>query len=100
MNTINRKPLDVASAEVTNTVNVIANRERQKDALAMLELELERSNYPTRDLDIHAFGEDTVEIEATLAVTSVEGDDLDALVRRLTASPQIQQEFWSQRTTE
>lgn len=100
VNAINRKPLDVSSAEVTNTVYVIASRERQKEVLAMLEAELERGNYPTRDLDIHAFGEDDVEIEATLAATSVDGDELDALVQRLSASLMVSQAFWSPSTTE
>lgn len=89
VNTINRKPLDVESVEVTNTVYVIAERAHQKMVMAQLEEELERSSYPTRDLDIHAFGEEDVEIEATLVATSVDGDDLDALVKRLAALPAV-----------
>lgn len=100
VNTINRRPLDIASVEVTNTVYVIARRERQKDVLAMLEAELERCSFPSRDMAIHAFGADAVEIEATLATTSVNGEELDALVRRLTDSPHVQQAFWSPSTTE
>ena len=37
------------------------------------------ATYPTRDLEVHAFGEDEVEIEATLAATSVDGGELDAV---------------------
>ena len=37
VSSINRKPLDLASVEVTNTVYVIANRNRQKEILNMLE---------------------------------------------------------------
>jgi putative Mg2+ transporter-C (MgtC) family protein len=68
--------------------------------MAQLEKELERSGYPTRDLDIHAFGEEDVEIEATLTATSVDGEELDALVRRLAALPAVRQAFWSPSTTE
>ncbi|BCU06417.1 MgtC/SapB family protein [Allochromatium tepidum] len=100
VNTINRKPLDVESVEVTNTVYVIAERAHQKLVMAQLEEELERSSYPTRDLDIHAFGEEDVEIEATLAATSVDGEELDALVKRLAALPSVLQAFWSPSTTE
>jgi len=100
VNNINRQPLDVISAEVTNIVYVIAQRARQKAVLALLEAELERSNYPASDVDVHAFGSDEVEIEATLATTSVDGDELDALVARLSASPLVQQVFWSPSTTE
>lgn len=100
VNAINRKPLDLASVEVTNTVYVIADRSHQKVVMALLEQELERSNYPTRDLDLHAFGHDEVEIEATLAATSVDGDELDALTQRLAALPAVRQAFWSPSTTE
>lgn len=34
---INREPLDTASVEVTNTVYVIAHRERRNEVLALLE---------------------------------------------------------------
>lgn len=100
VNTINRKPLDVESVEVTNTVYVIAERTHQKMVMAQLEEELERSSYPTRDLNIHAFGQDEVEIEASLSATSVDGDELDALVARLAALPAVHQAFWSPSTTE
>ena len=59
----------------------------RKTVLALLEAELERSNYPASDVDVHAFGTDEIEIEATLATTSVDGDELDAVVKRLAASP-------------
>ncbi len=100
VNTINRKPLDVESVEVTNTVYVIAERAHQKMVMAQLEEELGRGSYPTRDLDIHAFGQEEVEIEATLAATSVNGAELDALVKRLAALPAVRQAFWSPSTTE
>ena len=100
VNNINRQPLDVISAEVTNIVYVITQRSRQKAVFALLEAELERSNYPASDVDVHAFGSDEVEIEATLATTSVDGDELDALVARLSQSPLVQQAFWSPSTTE
>jgi putative Mg2+ transporter-C (MgtC) family protein len=100
VNAINRQPLDSESVEVTNTVYVIAERAQQKMVMAQLEKELERSGYPTRDLDIHAFGEEDVEIEATLASTSVDGEELDALVKRLAALPSVRQAFWSPSTTE
>jgi putative Mg2+ transporter-C (MgtC) family protein len=100
VNAINRQPLDSESVEVTNTVYVIAERAQQKMVMAQLEKELERSGYPTRNLDIHAFGEEDVEIEATLTATSVDGEELDALVRRLAALPAVRQAFWSPSTTE
>lgn len=100
VNNINRQPLDVISSEVTYMVYIIARRHQQKAALALLEAELERSNYPARDLDVHPFGRDEVEIEATLVATSVEGDELDALIARISTSTLVVQAFWSPSTTE
>lgn len=94
VNMINREPLDVASVEVTNTIYIIALRDNQKEALRLLTDELRRSNQ-AHNLTIHAFGEREVEIEATLASTSVDRDELDAIAKRLTASPVISQAFWS-----
>lgn len=100
VNTMNRQPLNVESAEVTNTVYVIAERAQQKAVMAQLEEALERSSYPTSDLDIHPFGEDEVEIEATLTATSVDSAELDSVVRRIATLPAVRQAFWSPSTTE
>ena len=94
VNMINREPLDVASVEVTNTVYIIALRDNQKEALRLLRDELRRGNQ-AHDLTIHAFGEREVEIEATLASTSVDRDELDAIVKRLAGNSAISQAFWS-----
>ncbi len=97
---INREPLDSASMEVTNVVYVIAHKDHRKEVLALLEGELHRSKHPTRDLTIHAFGQEEVEIEATLAAASVDGEELDAVVKRIAASSLVTQAFWSPRTSE
>lgn len=99
VNAINRQPLDVESVEVTNTVCVIADKERQQVIMKALEASLESGRFPVRDLEINAFGEDAVEIEATLTVTSIDGDELDALMRKLTSLPGVRQAFWSPSTT-
>jgi len=100
VNRINRQPLNTLGVEVTNTVYVIAPRSGQKEALRQLEAALEEADYPAQDLVVHAFGDDAVEIEAVLAATSIEGDEVDALVRRLAALDCVSQAFWSPSTTE
>ena len=97
---INRQPMDTPSVEVTNTVYVIAPRGRQREALKTLEDALDRAAYPARDLTMHAFGTDAVEIEAILASTSVDGEQLDALVARLSSLDCVTQAFWSPSTSE
>jgi putative Mg2+ transporter-C (MgtC) family protein len=94
-NAINRKPLDSASVEVTHIVHVIAERRHQKAVMAQLEDALERISHPTQDLAIRSFDQEDVDIEATLAATSIDGGELDALVRRLAALPAVRQAYWS-----
>lgn len=100
VNNINRQPLDVVSAEVTNILYVIARRTQQQAVMALLESELARCNYPASDVDVRPFGSDEVEIEATLAANSVDGDELDALVTRISQSTLVVQAFWSPSTTD
>lgn len=100
VNAINRQPLDVHTVEVTTTVYVIADKRQQKEVLRALERSLEVCRYPVQDLDVHAFGGDDVEIEATLALTSVSEDELEALVRKMAQLPGVRQAFWSPSTTE
>ncbi len=98
VNRINRQPLNVEAVEVTHTVYVITRRDQQKEALGLLEETLESASYPIRDIKVHAFGENDVEIEAMLTATSVPGDELDSLAKRLSESPLITQAFWSPST--
>lgn len=66
----------------------------------MLESMLEKAEYGTRDMLVHAFGDDAVEIEALLLASAVEGEQLDQLTRRLAVVPILTQAFWSPSTTE
>jgi putative Mg2+ transporter-C (MgtC) family protein len=100
VNRINRQPIDNLGVEVTNTIYVIANRIHQKEALTILESVMESANYSTRNLVIHAFGNDAVEIEAVLMATSVDGMELDKITHKLAELPYITQAFWSPSTTE
>jgi putative Mg2+ transporter-C (MgtC) family protein len=96
---INRQPMDTPAVEVTHTVHVITLREYQKTAMRLLEDALEAA-HPTRDLEVRAFGDQDVEIEAALVATSVDGDALDAIVARLGGTSVVSQAFWSASTTE
>ncbi|EQA36862.1 Mg2+ transporter-C, MgtC family [Leptospira inadai serovar Lyme str. 10] len=98
VNRINRQPLDTRFVEATMTMNVIAVREKHKEALQLLEQFLEQANYPVRDLIISPFGHDLVHIRAVLVSTSVEGVELDSLVEELTKQESIKQAFWTSTT--
>ncbi len=99
-NLINRQPIDTPDVEVTCTVCVIASLVRQKDALRELERILDIEGLPVQELEVEAFGDDAAKIEAKLASTSVDGDQMDALVARLGAIDCIVQAYWSPSTTE
>ena len=99
VNALDRRPLDVDSAEVTNTVYVIAQRGERKSIVEQIEHLLACSRDPARNLEVHPFGADEIEIAATLAATSVDGWKLDALVGKLSAIPSMRQVFWSPSTS-
>ena len=97
---INRQPLDVTSAEVTNTVYVVTSSKRQQETMKLLEKELEDMDYPTRDLEVHPFGSDNIKIQATLVATAVDGAVMDEIVKHLAELPMVRQAYWSASTTE
>lgn len=100
VNSMNRKPLDTKAVEATYTVYAIAEREQRQSVLEILERSLEATGYPIRELQVHAFGQGEVEIEATLMATSVDGEALDRHMEHLTKQPGVRQAFWSPSTRE
>ncbi|MDD2660986.1 MAG: MgtC/SapB family protein [Methylococcales bacterium] len=100
VNAINRTPINDKTSEVTYTVCVICNRQRQKEARDQLENLLETCNYPISDFDIHPFMQNEVQIFATLLPTSIDSDELDRIVDQLVAAGSISQAYWSPSTSE
>jgi putative Mg2+ transporter-C (MgtC) family protein len=98
-NLINRQPLDSTSVEVTHTVSVIVSIADQKDALKLLESVLDEADYAFSNLEIQAFGDDAVIIEAVLAASSVNGEDLDLLIEKIAEPAYISQAYWTPSTT-
>ncbi|TVQ91132.1 MAG: MgtC/SapB family protein [Chromatiaceae bacterium] len=94
VNRMNRRPIDEAT-EISYEVKVIAPRAHQKEALEVLEEALEQASYPPQQIDIELFGQDDVEIAAILLATSVDPDELDALISDLRAQPSVREAFWS-----
>ncbi len=100
VNAINRKPMESDEVEVTYRVTVIAEKDAQGTVLDQLEEALAHANYPVNDLDIRAFGDNEVAIEATLASTSVDTDELEQLVQRLAPLPGVVHAYRNSSTTE
>ena len=98
-NLINRQSLDTPEVEVTHTVSVIATLPNQKEAFRQLELALDDAGYAFSNLNIRAFGEDAVLIEAVLAASSIHGEALDMIVQKIATLDSVIQSFWSPSTT-
>ncbi|BCA65675.1 MgtC/SapB family protein [Fluviibacter phosphoraccumulans] len=99
-NQINRQPTDTMDVEATNAVYVITAKQHQKLTMQKLVHLLQTSSYPTREIDVHAFGESDVEIEAVLNSTSVDAVRLDTLVSELSQLDYVHQAFWSASTSD
>lgn len=99
-NRINQQPLTSPDIEVAHAIYIITPRALQKIAMEALVRELDNAGYPNRELDLHAFGEDDVEIEAVLTATGIDGTALDAIVHRLSQESFTRQAFWSASTSE
>ncbi|MPS26074.1 MgtC/SapB family protein [Pigmentiphaga sp.] len=100
VNTFNRQPVDVLSSEVTSIIHVITGTAHRSAALTALESELEEANYPLADLEVVPFGDEEIEIKATLMATSIHGSDLDRITDKLGRNPAIAQVFWAPSTSD
>jgi len=98
VNAINRQPIDGTASEVTYCICVICDRQFQKSTMDQLELLLDEANYPVGDFDVHPFVQNEVQIFATLLSTSVDSDELDAIVEKLMAQSSVTQAFWNPST--
>lgn len=95
VNNINQRPLDTNEVEVTHILNVICAREHQKNVLSIVEQLLEEQRIATHDLQVDAFGEEDVEITATLVSSSADSNHLEKIVDNLLLEPEILQAYWN-----
>ena len=98
VNAVNRTPINERASELTYQITVITPKDAQQEALATLQELLELARYPVSDVDIAPFGDEEIEITATLTSTSVDGDDLDRVVTHLLARHHIAQAYWNPTT--
>ncbi|QNM96902.1 MgtC/SapB family protein [Chitinimonas koreensis] len=100
VNSINRRPIDDRASEVTYQLCLVVRSDQQKQVLDLLETALAEASYPVGDLEVEPFGEDAVEIKATLLSTSVESAQLERIVAQLSGENHVRQAFWNLSTTE
>ncbi len=97
---INRQPLSEASTEATYEVRLTARPEAMMALRERLEDLLDGQNYAVRDGRTEERGEETVELILTLAGTSAEAAELDAVVAAIAGSPDVAHATWAMRTSD
>ena len=100
VNGINKKPIDMSKSEVTATINIVAEKTYQKLIMSNLLKLLNEIQYPIDDLDINAFGDHDVEIEAKMIATSMDNKQLDHVVEEMLKNEYVRQAFWTPSTSE
>jgi putative Mg2+ transporter-C (MgtC) family protein len=100
VNFIERIPIDEQSVEATYQVHVTAARAMRDDIRDMLVEKLDRATYPVREIEVLERGEHEVELIATLAATSVDAGELDAVTAALESGPGVSYATWTSRATD
>jgi putative Mg2+ transporter-C (MgtC) family protein len=100
VNFIERIPINEKAAEATYQVHVTVNQEMRDDVRDLLVEKLDAAAYPVREIEVLERGEDEVELIATLAPTSVDAGELDAITTALEEAPGVAYATWTSRTTD
>ncbi len=93
VNAVNKQPFDWNAVELSTMIAIIVDKNAQKDTLKMVNIQLQKRLLSFQHIDIHAFGDDEVEIELTLTGKSVEQQTLDGLIHEILKMPMVQQAF-------
>ncbi|AWN52759.1 MgtC/SapB family protein [Methylobacterium sp. 17Sr1-1] len=100
VNAINRIPIDERDSEATYEVRATTDTDRLSEVRDLLVERLEAAHYPVSEVDVEERGEDDVEVVATLVSTSIEPEEIDAVIARLGAAEGIRRATWTVRTTD
>jgi putative Mg2+ transporter-C (MgtC) family protein len=100
VNFIERIPIDEHAAEATYQVHVTAKQEMRDDVRDMLVDKLDAATYPIREITVLERGEDKVELIATLAATSADAHELDAVAAAFEGAPGVVYATWTSRASD
>ncbi|MFC6051694.1 methyltransferase [Acinetobacter sp. Ac_877] len=89
---IDRRPLDDES-ELLNVIYIICDRRFSKQVMDRLNEALNRYNYPPQDIEVDLFGEEDVEIAATLIATSTNAEDITQIIKLLNDMPEVRHAY-------
>jgi putative Mg2+ transporter-C (MgtC) family protein len=99
VNYINRSPIDERVTEALYTIHVVCDHADVSDARDLLFTHLESANYPIREIETLAEGDDLVELAADLVPTTAKPAELDSVVNALKRSDIIKSATWTVATT-
>jgi putative Mg2+ transporter-C (MgtC) family protein len=99
VNYINRQPMDELVTEASYRVHVVTPPANVADARELLFTELERANYPIREIETLSEGEEQVELAAILVPNTANPIELDAIVDALNRHEEIDSAAWTVSTT-
>ncbi len=99
VNYINRQPMDELVTEAIYRVHVVTTPARVADARELLFAELEKANYPIRQIETLSENEEQVELAAILTATTANPLELDRIVKTLTATSGVEGAAWTVSTT-
>jgi len=94
VNAINRIPIDEQSGEATFEVRVTTSPAAMPDLRDLLVDHLETAHYPVRHVEVVERGDDIMEVVATLVSTSVDPDEMDAVIAHLEQRHGVSHASW------
>lgn len=94
-NFINRIPINERTTEATYQVHVTVDTENRDLIRDLLGEKLEAAHYPLRDVEVLDRGEEDVEFVATLAATSIDPVELDAVTHELEKADGVSYATWT-----
>jgi len=95
VNAINRIPFDEQSSEATYEVSLLVAARSAPVVRERVEAMLDAAKYPVSDIDEAMRVDGVTAITATLVSTSVDPDEMDAVVAEMRALPGVAHAIWS-----
>jgi putative Mg2+ transporter-C (MgtC) family protein len=99
VNAVNRRPIDPGETEALYRVHVLCTPSDVSTARDLLYEELERHNYPIRQIEVLSEGREVVELAASLVPSTANAAELDLITAHLEQSDNIRSATWTVSTT-
>ncbi|QCK86556.1 MgtC/SapB family protein [Phreatobacter aquaticus] len=100
VNLINRQPLDEGTTEATYELRVGVSTSEVAQVRSALTEALDARNYAVREIVTEDTADDLVDLIATLAGSSAEPGELDAVIAAMEAQGGVRHAAWSMRTAD